>query len=133
MSKTFTFNLAEIDLSESETIDEKGKKTQWVNFNLAPIVAPIVVELAKINGFHVSEKGLRWSCQKKRGGLLSAGFVKETPAREAPAPASKGADQSALEAKLATLEKALALLLTQTSQAQAPAPAQKAKRTGTKG
>lgn len=114
MSKTLTFDFTAVELKESPGVDKKGKPVTWVNFNIEPFVATIMVEIAKANGYHVPTDGLGWSCRAKLKGLgMGAGFVKVKAEGAAEKPSTQGAVDTGLGDRLATIEKALAMLLTQ--------------------
>jgi hypothetical protein len=112
--------MSKINLSfDASDFEIVVSETGWANFNLAPIVATAIVEIAKAKGYHIPEKGLKWSARAKDYRGLGVGFMVEKKPQAEPAKAAKpvsgGAAQSALEEKLAKLESALAMLLAQTA------------------
>lgn len=117
-----------IDSNDFEiTVSEKG----WANFNLAPLVATAIVEIAKAKGYHIPAKGLRWSARERDYRGLGVGFLIEKPEAKAPSakaekPSTQGAVDAGLGDRLATIEKALAMLLTQGN--HAPTAKQPAKK-----
>jgi hypothetical protein len=124
---SLSFDVSEIELLERQVPDAKGKTSTWVNFNLAPIVAPLIVEIAKANGYYIPTSGLSWSCQKKNYQGLGAGFVKAAkPQEEGAAPSKGGAGQKALESRLAAMEetnrKLMEMLATMAPSAKQEAP-----------
>lgn len=108
-----------IDSSDFEiTVSETG----WANFNLAPLVSIAITEIAKAKGYHIPAKGLRWSSRAKDYRGLGVGFLIEKPEAKAPSakaekPSTQGAVDTGLGDRLATIEKALAMLLSQGSHA----------------
>lgn len=103
MSKTLSFDFTAVELKESPGVDKKGKPVTWVNFNIEPFVAAIMVEIAKANGYHVPTDGLGWSCRARMKGLgMGAGFVKA--AKPVEKPVETGAANKELMAQLEAIK-----------------------------
>lgn len=133
MTKTLTFDFNAVEIRESAGVDKKGKPVTWVNFNIEPFVKLVIVEVAKANGYHVPKDGLGWSCRARDFRGMGAGFVKvkaeEAPSAKAEKPSTQGAVDTGLGDRLATIEKALAMLLTQnTTASHAPIAKQPVKK-----
>jgi len=129
--------MTKINLSiDSNDFEITVSETGWANFNLGPIVGAVITEIAKAKGYHIPAKGLRWSSRAKDYRGLGVGFLIEKPEAKAPSakaekPSNGGAPEAGLGDRLATIEKALAMLLSQnttTSHAStAKQPAKKVK------
>lgn len=115
--------MTKINLSiDSNDFEITVSETGWANFNLGPIVGAVITEIAKAKGYHIPAKGLRWSSRAKDYRGLGVGFLVEKPEAKAPSakaekPSNGGAADPGLGDRLATIEKALAMLLSQGSHA----------------